>query len=393
MLPAVFALVVACEREEPSPPAPTGLTLTQVDFADLPGWTTDDLAAALPPWRRSCARLAERPADSPVGDNGWAGTADDWRAVCTVVATARDDADLRRQLPRLLTPYLVSDGATADGTITGYYEPLLRGARTRGGAYQVPIHGPPADIVSVDLGAFDEALAGKRVVGRVDQGRLVPFHDRGAIQNGAINETDVLYWVDDAIDAFELHVQGSGRIDLAGGDAVRVGYAGNNGFDYTSVARWLIDNGEIPANKGSFDDIRDWIEANPARAGDLLAINKRYIFFRDLDRDGTGPIGAAGLELTAGRSLAIDRAFLPLNVPLWLATDHPDGALNRLVIAQDTGNAITGVVRGDFYWGSGAAARLSANRTRSTGNYYVLLPRDAPGPAAIGGPTAQEPVG
>ena len=335
LLPAVVALVAACEQE--APPEPAGFTLTPTTFAELPGWSSDDLAAAVPAWRRSCAQLAERAPDAPLGDNGWAGTAADWRPVCTVVATARDDADLRRRLPKLLTPYLISDGPEADGKFTGYYEPLLRGARARGGPYQVPIHGRPREIVSVDLGAFDQDLAGKRLVGRVDGGRLVPFHDRGAIQNGAIDEADVLYWVDDAVDAFELHVQGSGRIDLAAGGAIRVGYAGNNGFDYTSVARWLIDQGELPANKGSFDDIRAWMEANPARAGDLLAINKRYIFFRDLDSDGpgavNGPIGAAGLELTAGRSLAIDRSVLPLHIPLWLATDHPDGDLNRLVIA------------------------------------------------------------
>ena len=337
----------------------------------------------MPAWRRSCDHLTALPPDTGFDTAPWAGPAGVWRATCTVVATARDADDLRRRLPDLLTPYLVSDGADPDGTFTGYYEPLLRGARTRGGPFQVPIHGPPDELVSVDLGTFDTALAGKRVVGRVDGGRLVPFHDRGAIQNGAIAEDDVLYWVDDAVDAFELHVQGSGVIDLADGDAVRIGYAGNNGFDYTSVARWLIDQGEIPANRGSFDDIRAWMDANPSRAGDLLAINKRYIFFRDLDTavaDAAGPVGAAGFELTAGRSLAVDRAFLPLHVPLWLATDHPDGALNRLVIAQDTGNAITGVVRGDFYWGSGAAARASANRTRSIGNYYVLLPRGIPAP-------------
>ncbi len=378
-------VLAACERRVPPPDQ---VTLTPVAFDAVPGWAGDDLAAVLPAWRQSCSRLAGKPSDAVLGP-AWAGTAGDWQPVCDMIATTgTDTAALRARIPLFLAPFLVGAGASPDGLITGYFEPTLRGARSRGGAFQVPIHGVPDTMVLADLGAFDPALAGRRFVGRVADGRLVPFFDRGEITAGAVADDTALYWVDDAVAAFELHVQGSGRIELADGSAVRVGFAGHNGFDYTSVGRTLIDRGKLPANRASFDDIRDWMAANPAEAGDVLSINRRYIFFRDIA--GDGPIGAAGLVLTAGRSLAVDPAHIPLDIPVWLTTGHPDGDIQRLLIAQDTGNAIKGIVRGDFYWGSGAAARRSANRTKSQGRFYVLLPIGTPG-AGLAPPGAALP--
>ena len=189
------------------------------------------------------------------------------------------------------------------------------------------------------------------------------------------NDAELL-WMADPLEAFILHIQGSGIIQLPDGETIRVGFANHNGFDYVSVGKWLIAEGELPPDQADFDDIRDWLGRNPDRAADILAINNRYIFFRELS--GEGPIGAGGEVLTAERSLAVDASLLPLGVPIWLDAEHPDPArarLQRLMMAQDSGNAIRGAVRGDFYWGTGDSALALAGRMKSKGRYYVLLPR------------------
>jgi len=378
LLSVLLLVLAACESREPGKPPPA-FSLRQVSFDTLPGWRGDDLAAALPAWRASCARLANLPPDRPMGPAGIAGTVAAWSPVCeAVLAVPAGDGDaLRAAIEANLVPHAVRAGNETTGIFTGYFEPELRAARVPGGPYTVPIYAVPKDRVTIDLGAFDAALKGRRLVGRVDGGKLVPYNPRGEIDAGAIADVaDAIFWVEDPLDAFILHIQGSGRVILPDGTASRVGYAGNNGYGYTSIGRWLMDNGELARGTASFDNIRRWLETNPRRAADLLAVNQRYIFFREID--GDGPIGAGGLVLTPGRSLAVDPAFLPLDVPIWLDAEHPlpdQGRLQRLMLAQDTGNAITGAIRGDFYWGTGRQALAVAGRMRSQGSYYLLLPR------------------
>ncbi len=239
----------------------------------------------------------------------------------------------------------------------------------------MPIHGLPDDHVTVNLKDFDPALSGRSLVGRVEGGRLRPYPDRAAITGDGGGESDrVLYWADDALDVFILQVQGSGIVELPDGRRQRIAFAGHNGHDYVSIGRWLIEQDEL--RTASWQDIRAWMAQNPERVSDLLARNRRYIFFRDIDGDGAQ--GAAGVALTAGHSLAVDPAFLPLNVPLWLDTVHPgpgDKRLQRLVLAQDVGNAIRGPVRGDLFWGVGPDALDLAGRMKSPGTYYLLLPK------------------
>ncbi len=347
-------------------------------FAELPGWERDDLAAALPAWQRSCTRLLRLPPETPLGADGLTGTARDWREICAGVLDAQgDESSLRILIEDQLRPYQVSGDSQVEGLFTGYYEPIFSGARTRSERFRVPLYAIPPDHVEVALGNFDPSLAGRTLVGQVVDGKLRPYHSRGDIQDGAIDGKNAeLLWMADPLEAFILHIQGSGLIKLPGGDVLRVGFANHNGFDYVSVGKWLVAEGELPPNQADFEDIRDWMNNNPDRAADALAINNRYIFFRELD--GEGPVGAAGDVLTPGRSLAVDTSLLPLGVPMWLDAEHPDpasGRLQRLMVAQDSGNAIRGPVRGDFYWGTGDAALAFAGRMKSKGQYFILMPR------------------
>lgn len=369
------ALFIALALLSCTPPKkPPQLALAAVSFSGLPGWRDDAQAKALAALLRSC----EKPAvsNAPVLIE----TAD-WTEPCAAARNVPpgDDAAARRFFEAWFHPYRVMDGDDDEGLFTGYFEAELHGARQPDAHYRVPIYRLPDDHVSVDLAKFDPALAGRRIVGRVEGGALLPYHPRGEIDGGALAYRGLeLLWVDDEIDAFILHVQGSGRVVLPDGDVVRVGYAGNNGHGYRSIGRALIDRGALQPGRASWNDIRNWIESHPDKAADLLAVNQRYIFFRELD--GDGPIGAAGVPLTPGRSLAVDRRFVPYGVPLWLETswpNEPSRPLRRLMVAQDTGAAIRGPIRGDFFWGYGPEALAFAGRMKSSGRYFLLLPRAA----------------
>lgn len=312
---------------------------------------------------------------APLGGKVAAGTAGDWRQACAAIGDlSGDPAQARAFIEANFVPYAVHGGKTGEGLFTGYFEPIVRAAEQPGGAYNVPIHGLPADHVTVRLKDFDSALAGRSLVGKVEGGRLRPYPDRAAIDGDANGKADtILYWADDALDVFILQVQGSGILELPNGRRQRIGFAGHNGHDYVSIGRWLIEQNEL--RTAAWQDIRTWMAQNPQRVSSLLARNRRYIFFRNTDGDGAQ--GAAGVTLTPGHSLAVDPKFLPLNLPLWLDTIHPgpgNKPLRRLVLAQDVGNAIRGPVRGDLFWGVGPEALELAGRMKSPGAYYLLLP-------------------
>lgn len=382
LLAGMFALA-ACETGKT--PAPEGVTTyTPVAFDSLPGWDADALAEALPAWRQSCARMASRPDDKLIGPaaGNVAGTVADWRPVCAGLAAlpAGDTPALRGFIEANLVPLAVRGADDDPGLFTGYFEPIIEASRERTPIYHEPIYALPRDHVSVRLDAFDPELKGRSIVGRVEDGRLVPYRQRGEIEAGAIKQSaDVLFWARDILDVFILQVQGSGIAALPDGSRTRIGFAGHNGYNYVSVGRWLIENGELSAGRAGWEDIRAWLEANPKIMRDTLAVNRRFIFFREIN--GDGPTGAAGVTLTAERSMAVDPKHVPLNVPVWLDAEHPDGGpggkkrLQRLMLAQDTGNAIRGAVRGDFYWGTGRAALDKAGRMKSRGAYYILVPR------------------
>lgn len=350
----------------PSPsPSPAPL-FTPVDFTALPGWQSDDLRQAWPAFQASCRALAAKP---------------DWNSACAAARAvdATDGAALRRYFETWFTPNLVraADGADS-GLVTGYYEAFLRGSRQRGGAYQTPLYKVPDDLVTVDLSSVVPSLKGMRLRGRLSGKTVVPYASRAEIERARIPGKE-LVWVDDPVEAFFLEVQGSGRIRLEDGETVRVAYADQNGHPYKAIGRWLVEQGELTSAQATAQGIKAWIAAHPARRQELLNVNPSYIFFREekLPDPDVGPKGALGVPLTPARSVAIDPAFLPLGAPIWLSTTEPAGEtpMQRLVMGQDTGGAIRGAVRADFFFGFGGAAPDKAGRMKQRGQLWVLLPK------------------
>lgn len=352
--------------------APPRLTLTSASFADLPGWQSDDPAQALPALLKSCRSIVLR------SDIGIAGTARDWQPVCRAAAAIPpgDGTAARQFFETWFTPWRASNGDAPEGLFTGYYEIALRGSRQRDSRYTVPLYHHPADLISVDLGLFRPALKGQRIAGRIDGNRLEPYDDRVAIESGSLDRRGLEFlWVDDAVDAFFLAVQGSGRVTLPDGRVVRVGYDGSNGRPYVSIGRVLAETG-VPVEQISLAYLRQWIASHPAEGRALMDRNPSYVFFREMT--GDGPMGSEGVALTPGRSLAIDPAFIPYGVPIWLDTSdpiEPSGRLRRLLVAQDSGGAIKGPVRGDIFFGFGPDAERHAGEMKGRGSWWLLLPK------------------
>lgn len=380
----LLAALAACA---PKPPPAPPLAFRPAAFTDLPGYAADRLAEAVPALSRSCSRMVARGASGLDGFDRY-GSGDDWRNFCTGLAALNpaDDAGLRRLIERELQPVAVIGDGKAEGLFTGYYEPLVRGSRQRGGAYTVPLYRQPADLVQVDLGEFRDGLKGQRIAGRVRDGRLRPYDDRGAIESGALAGRNLeLVWLDDAADAFFLQVQGSGLVQLPDGKQMRVGFAAQNGHGYVAVGKVMIERGLLSREEVSMQSIRAWLRANPSAAPELLRQNPSYVFFRELPApkdDSDGPPGAQGVALLPGRSLAVDRGLHAMGLPVWLAATRPsavpphdDLPLQRLMVAQDTGGAIRGAVRGDVFWGHGPEAENIAGRMKHAGKIWLLLPK------------------
>ena len=378
--PAVvlLALLAACT---PRPPPPDKLTLGPASFADLTGWQQDDVAGALGAFGRACARLLKRPETTALGI---AGTVADWRPPCAALASldGTDAAAARRFFETWFSPWKAGNNGKAEGLFTGYYEPELSGAREPDGRFATPLLRRPPDLVMVELGLFRPAWRGERIAGRVVEGRLKPYESRAEIERGALDRYHLGFlWVDDPVDAFFLQIQGSGRVRLGDGSYVRVGYDGQNGHAYVAIGKLLADRGVLERDAVSMQAIRAWIKANPEPGKALMTENPSYVFFRELD--GDGPIGSEGAVLTAGRSLAVDRDFVPLGVPLWLDAGTGADRLQRLVVAQDTGGAIRGPVRGDVFWGFGPEAEARAGTMKLRGAYYLLLPKTVMPPPGV----------
>ena len=289
-----------------------------------------------------------------------------------------DAASLRAFFESWFRPYRVvnSDG-THEGLVTGYYEPLLRGSRTRTAKYRYPLYSTPDDLLTIKVDNLFPELKGERVRGRRENGRVVPYYTRGEIEQGitSLRGREIL-WVDDSVELFFLHIQGSGRVRLDNGEIVRVGYDNHNGHPYRSIGRILIDRGELTLSQASMQGIKQWGRDNPERLDALLAENPAYVFFRELPPNLGGPIGALGVPITPRRSIAVDEQSVPLGAPVYLATSWPNTnkPLSRLMFAQDKGSAIKGAVRADFFWGFGDDAAKLAGRMRQSGQMWVLLP-------------------
>ena len=372
---ALIAALAACAPTKPAP-SPDRLVLRPASFGDLAGWTSDGAGEALAALKKSCTRRLRFADEAPVGPQGMAGTVADWRPPCAAAAAVdeRDDAAARGFFESWFQPYRCANNEVTEGLFTGYYEPELKGSRARGGGFETPLMKRPPDLVAVELGDFRADWRGERIAGRVVDGRLKPYETRAQIEAGGLDRLNLSFlWVEDPVAAFFLQVQGSGRMDLPDGSQVRVGYDGQNGWPYVAIGRVMIERGLIDRESATMPGIRAWLAAHPAETKDILDANPSYVFFREIP--GDGPVGSEGVVLTPGRSLAVDTKFLPLGAPFWLEAAADDERIQRLLIAQDTGGAIRGPVRGDVFWGYGPEAERRAGTLRARGGYFLLLPK------------------
>lgn len=372
---AAAVLLASCSSTPPLPSGPGALTTGRPggtvpmdrispDFRVLTGWGADHHGEAMDAFHHTCRWVRSQSPDKSMVSSPIAGRVADWRPVCDVarLIPAGDVEAARLFFETHFQPVTLSPGE--DGLFTGYYEPELRGSWTRSARYNTPLY---------------------RVPPRPKGG----YPDRAAIARGALAGKGLeLLWVDDPIGAFFLEIQGSGQVRMEDGSIVGLSYGGKNGHAYVPVGRRLIDMGVATTEQMSLQVIRAWMEANPDQRQWLMNLNPSYVFFTI--RKGGGPRGALNIELTPGRSLAVDPSHVPLGVPLWLEAENvpvAGGRIKRLVVAQDTGGAIRGPVRGDLFWGAGTGAEEGAGVMKARGRYTMLVPRTLPATYA----TAQKP--
>lgn len=356
------------------------LNMTPASFANLSGWQMEDFREFASAYQESCDVILKRNSQSEFGKKEIFGKNQEWQILCRKFQTVNKNAvaDMRRFFEQNFVPYQARAGSNPSGTFTGYYEAALRGSLTRKGPYQYPLRAKPDDLVMVNLGEFRDELKGQRIAGRVKDGRLKPYETHADITAGNLpkSQDKTLVWVDSAVDAFFIQIQGSGIVTLDNGRLMRVGYAGQNGHPYYAIGRELVKRGALEKRDVSMQSIRAWLNDNPDQAQALMETNKSYVFFRELK--GDGPVGGQGVSLTAMRSLAIDHSLIPYGMPVWVDIEPAVSGgqpLKRLMVTQDTGGAIRGPVRGDFFWGYGAQAEKMAGAMNSKGRYWFLLPK------------------
>ncbi|KJV32851.1 murein transglycosylase [Aquitalea magnusonii] len=398
LLPLIW--LAACSTTS-TPPSSVGSG--PLSPSALPYWQQQRTGDTLQALLQSCKVLARKSA---------------WQPVCSDASRVaeQDEGQVRQFFEQRFNAWAVQDAGNGNGLITGYYEPLLNGSRTRSTRTPWPVYGVPADLLVLD---FPPAARGNSVLvarkvahnrlqwlpgktqagsgeieihpadfpadnrsgklkGRLSGNRLLPYYTRAEIAQGkGVASAPVLAWVEDPVELFFLQVQGSGRIQLEDGSFLHLGYAEQNGYNYQSIGKWLVDKGEMTLANASMQGIQAWIKANPGRQQALFDVNPSYVFFKTLPGGDSGPAGALGVPLTGGYSIAVDPRYIPLGTPVFLSTSWPGSAqpLARLVHAQDTGNAIRGAARADLFWGFGSEAGMYAGRMKQNGKLWMLLPK------------------
>lgn len=340
----------------------------QVSFSDLPGWKSDNLKDVLPAFRKSCRAIGKKK---------------DWQDVCAKAydIDENDTFAIRSFFETHFIPYrIANENGSETGLATGYFEPLLKGSRVRKGKFRTALYRQPDDLLVIDLANAYPQLKGLRLRGKLDGNRVVPYETRAEIEKSGKLAGHEIVWVDDVLDAFFLEIQGSGRVYIPeSGETIRLAYANQNGRPYRSIGRYLLDRGELKPGQASSQQIRQWIRRNPERLREVLDSNPSYVFFREerIDDPSEGPKGALGVPLTPERSIAIDPRHIPLGAPVFVDTTRPYSSvpLQKLMLAQDTGGAIRGAVRADYFWGFGPQAGEMAGKMKQKLKVWLLLPK------------------
>jgi membrane-bound lytic murein transglycosylase A len=369
--------------------------LKKISFADLKEWNTERFAKAGMALENVCALIEKKDSRQYLDERHVYGQWADYKAACKKLIhknKAQPAAKLKAIFEKEFVPYQVFSIDEVDplhkteALFTGYYEPILKGSKKREGPYQYPLYKKPKNlIISQDLGKFKAELMGYKIKGRVIDGVFKPYFQRRTL-NEMIGSKDLepLVWVDSEVDAFFLHIQGSGFLHMADGRSMRVGYAEQNGRPYVSIGRVLLDMGIGTKEEMSMQFIKKWLRDNPEKTKEILNKNPSYIFFRELK--GPGPIGTMGIPLVPEHNLAVDRSIYPLGLPMWMSFQDPfenKKVRNKFVVAADTGGAIKGSLRGDLFWGRGKRAERYAGHMKSRGQLFILLPKTVVPPKSI----------
>src|SRR5215813_2650742 len=379
---ALYFSIPACAEPGDGPLKLADTQLEPVKWAAVDGWAADDQLAAFAAFQASCQTLrnAKRPDDDrPIYSA--------LREVCLRATAARpaNKEAARRFFEDNFRPVQITRLGEAQGFLTGYYEPIVEGSRLPNPEFHIPLYRRPHDLVAAGYtpGSTPFPNKGALIGRRSENSEIVPYHDRGAIEAGALDGQKLeICWVRDPFEALAIQIQGSARVILEDGTPLRLNYDSHNGFPYTSVGRVLIERNLVPREEMSMQRIRDWMAANPDEAPKVRATNRSYVFFRvsGLSNEGE-PVGAQGVPLIPGRSIAVDKIhvygtpfFIDASLPIESA--KPNTPFRRLMIAQDTGSAIVGPARADLYWGAGDDAARIAGRIRHPGRFVMLLPRE-----------------
>lgn len=343
-------LLSGCGERIEEPQLPQGLTYKPVRYEALPRWEEDDLTKALPALKSSCRIILKKRADSPFksAPDG-SGYVSSWQPFCKEVVTLSADPDsIKSTFETFLKPYRMVYNGSPQAQVTGYYVPVLKGSLKRHGPYQTPLYRMPPE-------------------------KLRKF-SRTAIVSGALRNKNLeLVWVKDPIDAFFVQIQGSGKVQLENGRVMHIGYAGQNGHPYHPIGKTLVQKGYLSKGQVSMQSIRAWLKKYPSKAESIMSTNPSYVYFKV--RPKTGAVGSQGVPLTPKRSLAVDPKFISLGTPLWISVEHPNpnaSKLEHLAVAQDTGGAIKGALRADYFWGEDAE---NAGPMNSKGELYTFFPK------------------
>ena len=349
----LFLLLCSCSFTNLVIKGKGDIKLTQVGFENLPGWKSDQQSRAVLSLINSCNQFAKMPDSKKIGGQIGDIVVADFHDVCDIaeVVKGMDDKQARNFFENWFVPFEVANkSGNNQGLFTGYYVPELRGSKTQSGIYQYPVYAKPK---AADLNLTREDI------------------ENGALANQGLE----LLYVNDPVDLFFMQVQGSGRVIMENGSVVRLGFAGKNNFPYSSIGKYIIENNILGSDKTSYASIKNWLKNNPEAARKAMNVNQSYIFFRSSNSDDV--FGSQGAPLTMKRSLAVDSDIIPLGFPIWLNVNTPDSPYQKMVIAQDTGSAIKGAVRGDIFFGRGKGAENLAAKMNYKGKYYILLPTAA----------------